>query len=169
MRASEVWRKGSAEEEDGGKWWEFTEAGVQGRKPRSREECCPGKQQCLSRRWLWGMSSQKRTLANHSKIPTGKSGMQQEESWGLYQTCENSQVSAATNGTKDISTSICVGRWHWELDPPGTLEWLSGWASAFGSGHDPRVLGLSPPLDSLWGARFSLCLCFCFSLYVSHE
>ena len=30
----------------------------------------------------------------------------------------------------------------------GTPEWLSGWASAFSSGRDPRVLGLSPTLGS---------------------
>ena len=33
----------------------------------------------------------------------------------------------------------------WGLGTPG---WLSGWASAFGSGHDPRVLGSSPTLGS---------------------
>ena len=47
--------------------------------------------------------------------------------------------------------------------------WLSGWAPAFGSGHDPRVLGLGPASGSLQGACFSLCLCLCFSLCVSHE
>ena len=33
---------------------------------------------------------------------------------------------------------------------------LSGWASAFGSGHDPRVPGSSPTSGSLHGACFSL-------------
>lgn len=41
--------------------------------------------------------------------------------------------------------------------------WLSGWASAFGSGHDPRVQGSSPALGFLWGSCFSLCLCSAFS------
>ena len=45
------------------------------------------------------------------------------------------------------------------------LGWLSGWAS--GPGRDPGVMGLSPTLGSLQGARFSLCLCLC--LCVSHE
>ena len=35
----------------------------------------------------------------------------------------------------------------------GTPGWLSGWASAFGSGRDPRVLGLSSASGSLQGAR----------------
>ena len=49
----------------------------------------------------------------------------------------------------------------------GAPGWLSIWASAFGSGRDPRVLGLSPTLGSLQEACFSLCLCLCLSL--SHE
>ena len=36
----------------------------------------------------------------------------------------------------------------------GTLEWLSRWATAFGSGHDPGVLGSSPTTGSLHGACF---------------
>ena len=51
----------------------------------------------------------------------------------------------------------------------GTSGWLSGWASAFGPGHDPRVLGLNPASGSPQGTRFSFCLCFCLSLCVSHE
>ena len=47
----------------------------------------------------------------------------------------------------------------------GAPGWLSGWVSAFGSGHDPRVPGLSPTSGSLWGA----CLCLSLSLCVSHE
>ena len=39
--------------------------------------------------------------------------------------------------------------------------------SAFGSGSDPRVLGLSPTWGSLHGARFSLCLSLCLSLSLS--
>ena len=45
--------------------------------------------------------------------------------------------------------------------------WLSGWASAFSPGHDPRVSGSSPTMGSLHGAYFSLCLCLCLSLRVS--
>ena len=40
------------------------------------------------------------------------------------------------------------------------------WASAFGSGHDPRVLGSSPTSGSLYEACFSYlcpCLFLCFS------
>ena len=49
----------------------------------------------------------------------------------------------------------------------GMPGWLSGWASTFGSWHDPAVLGSSPTSDSLHEACFSLCLCFCLSLTVS--
>ena len=38
------------------------------------------------------------------------------------------------------------------IEAPG---WLSGWASAFHSGHDPRVLGWSPTSGSTQGACFS--------------
>ena len=43
-------------------------------------------------------------------------------------------------------------------------EWLSGLASAFGSGHDPGVQGWSLAPGSLQGACFSLCLCLCLSV-----
>ena len=46
---------------------------------------------------------------------------------------------------------------------------LSGWASTFGSGHDPRLLGLSPSSSSLQGVCFLLCLCLCLSPCVSHK
>ena len=49
----------------------------------------------------------------------------------------------------------------------GTPRWLSGWAPAFGSGRDPRVLGSSPMLGSPQGVCFSLCLCL--FLCVFHE
>ena len=51
----------------------------------------------------------------------------------------------------------------------GTPGWLSGWAPAFGSGCDLRILESNPAWGSLWGACFSLCLCLCLSLWVSHE
>ena len=50
-----------------------------------------------------------------------------------------------------------------------TPGWLSCWASAFGSGHDPGISGSSPTLVSSRGACFSLCLCLCLYLCVSHE
>ena len=40
-----------------------------------------------------------------------------------------------------------------------TPKGLNGWASAFSSGWDPGILGLSPASGSPWGA--------CFSFYVS--
>ena len=49
---------------------------------------------------------------------------------------------------------------------PGSL---SGGVSAFGSGHDPRVLGSSSASGSPWEVCFSLCLCLYLSLCVSHE
>ena len=56
--------------------------------------------------------------------------------------------------------------WKFEIGAPG---WLNGWVSAFGSGHDPWVLGSSPASGSPQGACFSLCLCLCLSLCVSYE
>ena len=50
-----------------------------------------------------------------------------------------------------------------------TPEWLSGRASAFGSGRDPGVLGLSPTLGSLHGACFSLCLYVCLSVSLMNK
>ena len=45
----------------------------------------------------------------------------------------------------------------------GSPGWLSGCASAFGSGSDPRVLGSSPTSGSLQGAYLSFCLGLCLS------
>ena len=48
------------------------------------------------------------------------------------------------------------------LREPG---WLSSWANAFGSGHDPAVLESSPPSGSPQGVCcFSLCLGLCLGL-----
>ena len=41
----------------------------------------------------------------------------------------------------------------------GASGWLSGWASAFSSGRNPGVLGLSSALGSPQGTCFPLCLC----------
>ena len=49
----------------------------------------------------------------------------------------------------------------------GRLGWLSGGASALGSGRNPGALGSSPTSGSLQGACFSLCLCLCLSLSLS--
>ena len=54
----------------------------------------------------------------------------------------------------------------WGIGMPG---WLSGWASAFGSGCDPGVLGIESHIGSPQGTCFSLCLCLYLSLCVSHE
>ena len=43
------------------------------------------------------------------------------------------------------------------------------WASAFGSDHDPGVLGSSPILGSPQGAYFSLCLCLWLSLSLMNK
>ena len=50
----------------------------------------------------------------------------------------------------------------------GAPGWLSGWASAFGSGHDLRVPGSSPASGSLQEPA-SPSACVSASLYVSHE
>ena len=51
-----------------------------------------------------------------------------------------------------------------------TPGWLSGWASAFGSGPGPGVLGSSQSRIRLpTGCCFSLCLGLCLSLCVFHE
>ena len=51
------------------------------------------------------------------------------------------------------------------LQNPGCLGWLSGWASAFGSGRDTRSWDQVPHQ----APHISLCLCFYLSLCVSHE
>ena len=51
---------------------------------------------------------------------------------------------------------------------PRAPGWLSGWVSAFGSGHDPGTLGRSPTLGSPQGAS-SPSACLCLPLCVSHE
>ena len=43
----------------------------------------------------------------------------------------------------------------------GMPGWLSGWASALGSGCDPGVPRLSTTSDFLHGVCCSLCLCLC--------
>ena len=48
----------------------------------------------------------------------------------------------------------------------GTPGWLSSWVSAFGSGHDLRVLGLIPSSGSLQEVCFS-CLCLPLSVCLS--
>ena len=46
--------------------------------------------------------------------------------------------------------------------------WVAQWLrSAFGSGHDPRVLESSPVSGFPQGVCFSLCLCLCLSLSLS--
>ena len=40
--------------------------------------------------------------------------------------------------------------------------------SAFGSGHDPGLLGSSPTSGSPQGICLSLCLCLCLSICISH-
>ena len=58
----------------------------------------------------------------------------------------------------------------WRLNvSQGTPGLLSGWASAFGPGPDPGDSRSSPTSDSLHGACFSLFLCLCLYLCVSHE
>ena len=52
----------------------------------------------------------------------------------------------------------------------GIPGWLSGWASAFGSGCDPTVPGLSPiSAPCLEPASPSACVSEPLSLCVSHE
>ena len=57
---------------------------------------------------------------------------------------------------------LLAGRWFWNhrVGAPG---WLSDWASAFGPGRDPGVLGLSPTSGSPERACFSLFLSLCLS------
>ena len=48
-------------------------------------------------------------------------------------------------------------------------EWLSGWASAFGSGRDLGVLRLSPASGFVKEACFSLCLCLSLSGFLRNK
>ncbi|CAD7690325.1 unnamed protein product [Nyctereutes procyonoides] len=70
---------------------------------------------------------------------------------------ENFGCKLGSHGKRNSHIKKCTGM-------PG---WLNGWVSAFSSGHDPGVLGSSPALGSLHGARFSLCLCLYLSLCLS--
>ena len=54
----------------------------------------------------------------------------------------------------------------WKIS--GAPGWLRGWASAFGSGCDPGVLGSSSTSGSLWGACFSLCLSLPLSVSLNY-
>ena len=49
----------------------------------------------------------------------------------------------------------------------GAPGWLSGWASAFSSGHDLGVLGSSPTSGSSQEASFSVCLSLPLSVGLS--
>ena len=75
--------------------------------------------------------------------------------------------------TPSMYVNLCLlFSWYFppgKFFPSGTSGWLSAWASAFGLGRDPGVLGLSPILGSLQGVCFSLCLCLCLILCISHE
>ena len=51
----------------------------------------------------------------------------------------------------------------------GIPGWLSALVPAFCPGRDPGVPGSSPTTGFLHGACFSLHLCLCLSLCVSHE
>ena len=69
--------------------------------------------------------------------------------------------------SKSFGSKLCkpiLGENPMRVPHPGTPGWLRRLSSAFGSGHDPGVLGLSPTPGSLHGACFSLCLCLCLSL-----
>ena len=76
-----------------------------------------------------------------------------DEHWIMYRIVEPLNCIPETNITIYIDyTGI------------GTPGWLSGWASASGSGHDARVLGSSPTSDSsMEPASPSACL------YVFHK
>ena len=72
-----------------------------------------------------------------------------------------------------LDTRVLPSPWSRGPDVPHTKSsrcgapgWLSGCASAFGSGYDPGpgVPGSSPASGSLHGACFSLCLCLSLSL-----
>ena len=89
-------------------------------------------------------------------------GPQWEAAWGDHLTC------LFQDKRSSLGSSLAWFNSSW-IEPPGrgAPGWLSDWASAFGSGHDPWVLELRPASDSPQGACFSLCLCLCLSLCVS--
>ena len=88
-------------------------------------------------------------------------------SWAKY----GRQKSAHPNPTLQLHfvPYFLEGFYCLQKSEGGAPGWLSGWASAFGSGHDPRVLGSSPIWAPPQGACFSLCLWLGLSLSVSHE
>ena len=67
-----------------------------------------------------------------------------------------------------LGNLLSAARWHsyihvLRVNCSGTPGWLSGWASVFGSGRDPGVLGLSPASSMLLALSLSLTL-LCVSL-----
>ena len=87
--------------------------------------------------------------------------------WTVMQSSKD-HTSLIALWSKSHAWFFHVGFWI-ENTPPGTPGWLSNWVSAFGSGHDPGVLGLSPASGCLWGVHFSLCLCLCLSVSLMNK
>ena len=75
-----------------------------------------------------------------------------ESAWYSLSLLLPSLHTAPPPHSRELSFSLLYFKNLWR-------EWLSDWASAFGSGHDPRVLESSSILGSLQGTCFSLCLC----------
>ena len=113
---------------------------------------------CLVKYYLWRFCRQSSPLIENydfliSSIRIHRRPMQFEFS------------SLLSGYTEDpCNLSFCVHFRNKLLGMPGLL---SGWASAFGSGHDTRVPGSSPASGFQHRACFSLCLCLCFSVCVS--
>ena len=98
------------------------------------------------------------TLYHHSLCLTEECREGGIESWRLqHQQCLQQGQAGHTyaNGPKKHDLRM--------------LGWLRGSESAFGSGHDSGVLGLSPASGSPQGACFSLYLSLSLFLSVSHE
>ena len=77
------------------------------------------------------------------------------------------RTKPSDQGTKLVATDMRAFHCTLENRKGEAPGWLSGRASAFGSGHDPGFLGLNPTSGFLWEACFSFCLCLRLFLCLS--
>ena len=128
---------------------------------------------CLAKASIFGLQNHNRgsTTQNPKKIVSSERATS-EQKLSLHLLLEKRKIYIQfSDSSKDGQYTFLLNAFYeWLLKYISrTPGWLSGCASAFGSGQDPQVLGTNPTLGSLQGACFSLCLYLCLSLCVSHE